>query len=412
MKRVMLSAVAVTAIMGSVSTISADGIDILSNVKWDAQIRPRFESVDDGDPTTANAQAYTVRTKLKATGNLLEIPGLSASIGIISVNNFGGHEYNWNTSNYTDGSGKAYSTVLDPQKAILSNAEINYKTCNTLVHAGRGQVNLDNQRFIGTVGWRQLERSYDSIFVANSAIPNLSLLAAWVYGYQGVNDTNTIDTNSILLHAAYDVNPALKITAYDYMLANIHDTYGLALTGKVNLGSNVKYRLEYAKQKDPSRTIGVDQNVKADAEYYNIDLGTNINGVILGANYEFASGTTGTDGKTAFTTPLATGHKFNGWADVANIGSNGGAGLKDSNVRLGYKAAGFGKLLAVYHKFTADKAVGGKDDLGKELDMLYANKVPGYNNLNFLIKYASFSKGDIIHTNDVKKGWVQLDYKF
>ena len=411
MKRVMLSAVTMTAIMGSVSTISAGGIDILSNVKWDGQIRARFESVDDGNNATANAQAFTARTKLKATGNLLEIPGLSASVGIISVNNFGGHKYNWNGTAYNDGT-KPYSVVMDPQKAIISNAEINYKTCNTLVHAGRGQVNLDNQRFIGTVGWRQLERSYDSIFVANSAIPNLSLLAAWVYGFQGVKDIPTQDTNSILLHAAYDVNPNIKVTAYDYMIANAHDTYGLALTGKVNLGPIIKYRLEAAKQKDPTQTIHGANKPHVDADYFNVDLGTVINGVILGANYEFLSGQD-THGKTAFNPMLGTNHKFNGWADKFYVASVPLTGLKDANVRLGYKAPGFGKLLAVYHNFTGDTTMNGQDDLGSEIDVAYANKVPGYNNLKYLIKYADYSKGTVNgYTNDVKKGWIQLDYKF
>ena len=425
MKKVTLSVIAVSAIMGSVSSISADGINILDDVKWDAQIRPRYEFVDDGTTTHDNAQAYTARTKLKATGNLLGIPGLSASIGIISVNDFGSNKYNSTFNGQTQ-----YATVADPEKAMISNAEINYKTCNTLIHAGRGQVNLDNQRFIGTVGWRQLERSYDSIFVANNAIPNLSLLAAWVYGYQGVVGAaadHTIDTNSVLLHAAYDVNPNLKVTVYDYMLASLHDTYGLALTGKVNLATpylnNIKYRLEYAKQKDPSMKIHDKDNEK-DADYYNIDLSTllpyNNGKIIMGANYEFLSGTDYlTVGiKKTLDPTLGTNHKFNGWADRFLTTPKGG--LKDANVRFGYKASGFGKFLVVYHEFAADKKMYANaahtkisDDLGKEWDAVYVNKIPGYNNLKGMIKYANYSGGDVFdYKNDVKKLWLMLDYKF
>ncbi len=414
MRKLLLSMAALPLVIGGLSvSASADGINILDNFKVKGQIRPRFENVDDGSATTANANAYTARTKLSATADLLGVDGLTATIGGIAVSNFGAHGYNNAGSTvYTDGT-LPYSVVKDPQDAMISNAEINYTVNNTTLHAGRGQVNLDNQRFIGTVGWRQLERSYDSLFVANNSIKNLSVLAAWVYGYAGVTNTTTVDTNTVLLHAAYTIMPELKVTAYDYMIANTHDTYGIALTGKINAGpAKLNYRAEYAGQGDATMEKGTQVagvTGKADADYYNFDLGANINGILAGVNYEVFSGANGTE--TNFTTPLATGHKFNGWADVA---SSANGGLIDTNVRLGYKAPGFGKLLAVYHDFKADVATAAiGDDKGSELDLVYVNKIPGVNNLKGLVKYANFSKGKVAGTtNDVQKVWVGLDYKF
>ncbi|SFV57097.1 hypothetical protein MNB_SM-7-482 [hydrothermal vent metagenome] len=435
MKKLMLSMAAVPLLVGglSVNASAKDGINILDDLKLDGQIRPRWENVDDGNSATANANAFTARTKLKVTGNLMDVDGLSASVGIISVNNFGSHTYNSAYDKdtgeykpgYTDGS-KPYAVVGDPQYAMLSNAEINYKIGDTILHAGRGQVNLDNQRFIGTVGWRQLERSYDSVFVANNSIKNLSVLAAWVYGYQGVNTNETADTNTVLLHAAYTVMPELKITAYDYMIANIHDTYGLALTGIIKADIiKLNYRAEYAQQSDATmdmhnandKSNGTGKPGKlgkigqADASYYNLDVGANVSGVLFGVNYEYFSGQNASGSETNFSTPLATGHKFNGWADVANS-KNGG--LIDFNVRLGYQAKGFGKLLAVYHDFTSDTKVDGiNDDKGSEIDAVYVNKIPGVNGLTGMLKYADFSKGKVTGTtNDVTKIWAMLDYKF
>jgi len=413
MKKITMSAVALTAIMGSFNSVSADGINILDDLVLDGQIRPRYEMVDDNIDGHDKANAFTARTKLKVTGKLMGVDGLTASVGIISVNDFGSNKYNSTANGQID-----YATVKDPEKAIISNAEVNYKVGDTLLHAGRGQVNLDNQRFIGTVGWRQLERSYDSIFVANNSIKNLSVLAAWVYGYQGVNANDTVDTNTVLLNASYTVMPELKITAYDYMIANTHDTYGIALTGNVKMDAvKLNYRAEYAQQSDPSMEIHKDgkKGVKADAEYYNLDLGANISGILAGVNYEFMSGKSQNGGDdTDFTTPLATGHKFNGWADAA---SSTYGGLIDFNVRLGYKAKGFGKLLAVYHDFTADTKVNGatSDDKGSEIDVVYVNKVPGVNGLTGMLKYADFSKANEDSTgtqHDVTKFWAMLDYKF
>ncbi|MDH4944170.1 hypothetical protein [Sulfurimonas sp. C5] len=418
MKKIMSSVVALLALTGAYTVAGAeDGINVFSDIKLDGEIRPRYEFVDDGKVTTANANAYTARLKLKATANLLEIEGLSTSIGVISVNNFGSNTYNWNGTNYNDGS-KNYSTVVDPQTAMVSNAELNYKMGKTLFHIGRSQVNLDNQRFIGTVGWRQFERSYDTVFVSDESVENLSLLAAWVYGIQGVKENPTTDTNSILLHAAYKVNDMLKVTAYDYMIADAYDTVGFALTGDISADfSKFDYRAEFAQQNDATMNIHGGAKTQADASYYNLDFGANISGVIAGVNYEFLSGTTGSDGKTAFNPSLGTNHKFNGWADMFYVASVPQGGLKDFNVRLGYTNKEFGKLLAVYHQFTADKnmaaASGTTDDLGSEFDVLYAHSLPFVKDISALIKYASYSKGKATgYTNDVEKMWVMLDYKF
>jgi len=213
----------------------------------------------------------------------------------------------------------------------------------------------------------------------------------------------------------------LSITAYDYMIGSVHDTYGLALTGKVNADiAKLSYRIEGARQSDASLDYTT-SDVQADAYYYNLDLGANVSGILAGVNYEVLSGAdtdaTGaiTDGKTAFSTPLATGHKFNGWADKFLATPTGG--LKDFNVRLGYKAKGFGKILGVYHSFIADKdmntATGTSDDLGTEFDAVYVNKIPMVKNLKGLLKYASYNSGKVTgYTNDVTKVWVGLDYKF
>lgn len=435
MKKTLLSLAAAPLILTSVATTAsaADGINIFDDIKVTGEIRPRYEraSVSNNNKKTANA--YTVRTKINVNAKLFGIDGLSSNIGVISVNNFGSDKYNSTANGQTQ-----YDVIVDPQAAMISNADINYKIGKTTLHAGRSQVNLDNQRFIGTVGWRQYERSYDTVYVADNSVEGLSLLAAWVYGAQGVKDLPTLNANSVLLNASYTVMPELKITAYDYMVAvddtrtgmggKGNDTYGVALTGKIDAGAKFSYRAEYAKQKDATmkyqKSTSAVNAYKADATYYNLDLGANISGILAGVNYEFLSGTTGSDNKTAFNPALGTNHKFNGWADVFYVSAVPTGGLKDMNVRLGYKAKGLGKILGVYHSYKADKAmnaavgVATTNDLGSEFDIVYVNAIPGVKNLTGLVKYAQYSKGQAAETglatwnHDKKVAWVQLDYKF
>jgi len=420
-----MSAVALTAILGTgTTTLSAsdDGINIFNDIKLKGEIRPRYEMANVDKSTTTSAQSFTNRTHLSLTAGLFGVKNLSATIGLQSVNNFGYTNYSSPGNSNSDSNGVTYDTIADKQQAMLSEASLDYKLGKTALHLGRSQLNLDNQRFIGKVGWRQTERSYDTAYALNSDIENLELLAAYVYGYAGVTGVTTTETNSVLLHVKYKVADALSITAYDYMLASISDTMGIALTGKIDAGAKLTYRAEYAMQSDATMEYGsaaAQTNVKADATYYNLDFGANISGFLAGVNYEVLSGTTGTDGKTAFNPALGTNHKFNGWADVFYVAPGGvSTGLKDANIRLGYKSKSFGKILAVYHDFTADTTTASNsDNLGSEIDFVYVNKIPGVNGLTGLIKYASFSKGDTTNgftasQNDKQVAWAQLSYKF
>jgi len=303
MKRLLLSMAAMPLMVGglSVSASANDGINILNDVKVKGQIRPRYEYAEVKDNSKDAGNAFTTRTHLVVTAGLLGVENLTTTIGLQSVNNFGYTNYNSTANGNTQ-----YDVIKDPNFAMLSEASLDYTVDKTVLHVGRSQVNLDNQRFIGTVGWRQVERSYDTVYAANSSVKNLSLLAAYVYGFQGVGASPTTNSNSVLLHAAYTVMPELKVTAYDYMLAASQrslgasgpvgmDTYGLALTGKINAGAKLSYRAEYAKQSDATLGYGSDDKGKADADYYNLDLGANISGILAGVNYEVLSGTNGHD---------------------------------------------------------------------------------------------------------------------
>ena len=256
-------------------------------------------------------------------------------------------------------------------------------------------------------------QSFDAAVISDSSISNLTLTGAYVWGIKGITNLPSSETDSIVLNGSYKINDMLKVSAYDYILSSLHDTMGLAFTGTVPVSvAKIDYRAEYAAQNDASRdTDGGIVNAQADATYYNLDVLANISGVLIGAGYEVLSGTSGSDGKTAFSTPLATLHKFNGWAD--KFLTTPTSGLCDASATLGYTAPGLGKAMIVYHDFEADVAMAGKSDLGSEWDLLYTNAIPGIKGLNGLVKAAYFKGGDVAgNTKDVSKVWLQLGYKF
>jgi hypothetical protein len=188
---------------------------------------------------------------------------------------------------------------------------------------------------------------------------------------------------------------------------------GLALTGDIPAGDlKVGYRAEYAKQGDATfKTTTTDIKTQNDATYYDLEATASMMGVTVGAGYELLSGTTGSDGKTKFQTPLATLHKFNGTADKFLTTPTGG--IVDTSVSLGYGTKDLGNAMITYHDYKTDVAMTGKSDLGSELDLQYANAIPGVKGLSGLIKAAYYQAGDVAtYVNDVTKVWLQATYKF
>ena len=146
--------------------------------------------------------------------------------------------------------------------------------------------------------------------------------------------------------------------------------------------------------------------LKNDSDYYRLSLDASKNGFFGGVGYEVL-GHDSTNNK-GFATPLATLHAQNGWADM--FLSTPSEGLKDLTFKLGYKSKGFGKLMAVYHDYKADESSASNDDIGSEIDVVYAK--PLTKNIKLVLKMADFRKGDVSSYNDTKKYWAMINYKF
>ena len=189
-----------------------------------------------------------------------------------------------------------------------------------------------------------------------------------------------------------------KLSAYAYLLEvdntapNALDTYGLRYTGQS--GSDVKllYTAEFANQTNESATA------EFDADYMLAEAGVKVSGILLKAGYEVLSSDNGGYG---FSTPLATLHKFNGWADV--FLATPAEGLADFYIHAGTKLLG-GKTALIYHTFKADQPTATIDDLGSEVDFIYSRKFS--KNWSAGIKYAAYSAGDTSGTRvDTDKLW-------
>lgn len=377
-------------------------IGIFNDVKFNGQLLTRYEFADDSVNDDANA--ITTRFALSVRTGLLGIEGLSAFGQMMAVTNFGYDKYAPETP--------GYALIADPKNERITQAYLDYKIADTMIRAGRQMINLDDQRFIGAVAWRQMPQTFMGYTLTNSSIENLDLMASYVTKRYGIIDPLSRGQENVFLHADYKVIPELTLSGYGYLLGSDSDTYGLMAKGKVGM---FNYIAEVATQQDSSLEYENMGKKDVDAMYFRGDISTKYNGFILGAAYESLGDADGND--HGFTTPLATLHKWQGFADVflGYTATSSAYGLNDFYAKVGYASPNFGKLLAIYHTFSTQETDGKlSDDAGNELDLLYTYQFS--NGIGLLAKAAFFSgeTNSVIGAaqNDVTKYWVQFDYKF
>jgi len=386
----------------------------VSDLKPTLLLRPRYESSSVQNNGRRNANAFTLKTAigLKA-GKLFNVEGLGGHIEATNVAAFG---RNYDSSSFGTSNKTQYQIVIDPPMTRLTQGYVKYSSSDTEIRAGRTLLTLDDHRHIGSVGWRQMPQTFGAVSVSNKSIKGLSLYGAYLYERMGIKDefNNSYKSASALFNGSYVVNPAIKVTAYGYLLEDLSDTFGGTVGGKTSLNDvTVSYLGEYAWQTNPSFTDAFNNaTTYINANFYRASLGATYKGFILKGDYEVL-GSAKSGATKAFTTPYATLHKFNGWTDVMLAQAAGGGnlnGLRDMYVTVGYKCKTLGKFLAIYHDF--DQARNSGMNYGSEWDFLYARGIT--KQLSFLTKAGFYKKGNsgISPSNNTTKFWAQLVYKF
>lgn len=375
----------------------AKGItDALADSKVNVSFRARYEGVDEdgaADAADKDATALTVRSRL--TLNTGTYQGLSLGLEFDNVTALV-DDYNDLTLDYSGNN----SVVADPEITDINQAYIKYVNGDLTATGGRQRILHNNQRFIGGVGWRQNEQTYDGVRLQYQTNDSLS------FDYSYIHNANRIFSDAKkgadlggefhFLSVPYKVNQEHKITAFAYLLdfdtaaALSTDTYGTLYNGKFG---DVFVNASAASQSDSG-----DNTSSFTATYLNAEVGSKFDSVTVLAGYEVL----GSDNGVGFSTPFATLHKFQGWAD--KFLSTPGEGIQDIYLTAKTKVKGV-KLSATYHNLTSDA---GSKDWGNELDLVAAYKID--KNYGVLVKYANYSSDDV--STDTSKLWIQGTAKF
>lgn len=374
------------------------------------EARLRYEGVDQ---PTVDADAATAR--LRAGFEVKHAPShlsfLVEAEGTLGINN----EYNAFPFAVPGSSQRrpAYAVVPDAESIDLNRLQVQYKTKAFALTVGRQRINLDDQRFVGSVGWRQNEQTFDAVR-AEATLGPISLDGTYaiqqdsIFGSEA-GPRRSMDGDFVFLGAGTKLGP-VTAKAFSYLIdydeafafANSSQTYGARVSGSLPLSKAVKLNVlaSYARQLDMGKNP-----VNYEADYVLGELGLAAKGYTLTAGYE-KLGADKAAGKS-FQTPLATLHKFNGWADL--FLTTPAAGLEDYYVTL---AKAFPKVKALpglnanvtYHQFRSDLA---NVKYGTEWDASVGFKV---RNVGMLVKYANYDAYKFGVDKEIL--WLQAEVAF
>ena len=387
-------------------------------------LRLRYETVDQSNRTD-DANALTLRARLGYQSGSYH--GFSALADFDFVQHLGGHAYCDTVSDCALAT--KYPVVPDPDLTALNRLQLGYAfalaapgTNDTTITAGRQRIAFSDQRFVGNVAWRQHEQTFDAISVVNTSLPKTTLTYAYigqvnrVFGERSVTQSGYFDSHSHLVNAVYSgLLPYLRLEAYAYLLdlrqapALSTSTYGLRGEGRYEIAPGLVATLNaaYARQSDHAKnpfSIGLD--------YWSIEGGASYRGFSLGLGDEAMRG----DGAVGFSTPLATLHAFDGWADV--FLTTPVNGIDDFYGKAGYSFAAaplFANVSAsvIYHDFSAEHITA---DYGNEWDAIVEARLD--DNVTFGVKYAGYRSGKDLPIGaqavrfDKTIAWVYAMYRY
>lgn len=363
----------------------------IDSSKTDLNFRYRYEFVDQ-DGVEKDANASTLRTRLTYQSGTFK--GFALKLEADNISAVGNDLYNSTVNGNTD-----YPVVVDPTGTELNQAFISYKNNGLTLSAGRQRINHNDQRFVGGVGWRQNEQTFDG-YRFEYASGNFSADYAYVYNVNRIfgEDSASGDLHGDihLLNSNYKLADNHKLTGYVYEMdfdsaaALSNHTVGLAYDGTIGIA---KLHAAYARQTETG-----DNPVDYSTDYYAIEAGTQAGKVNVALGYE----SLGSDNGVGFTTPLATLHKFQGFADkFLNTPANG---VEDLYLKLSGK---LGKLAltAMWHDLQAET---GNQDYGTELNLIATYPLAEKVSLQF--KYADYNADGL--ATDTKKFWTMLTMAF
>ena len=393
----LLSAAGTMARAEDTPQAAADIGAAISGGELGFEFRYRLEHVDE-DAFDEEALASTLKSRINYKS--LDFNRSHVMLEVDNVLYLGDEEFNNFRNNNT-----RYPVVADPDGTHVNQAYLNVDTGRGHLRLGRQRINLDNQRFIGGVAWRQNEQAFDALTIQLTPTDrtrvsySYALNVSRIFGPDHGTPPDNYESNSHFLNLGFNPSDATSLSTYAYAMdlkdadSQSNLTVGARLEHAFNTATlRIPLNLEYAWQQDHG-----DNPVSYDAAYYLVELGFDVEHWKLRAGHEVFEGDRNRPGQM-FRTPLATLHKFQGWSDKFLAIPQ--AGVADTYLSLQYRS-----LQVTWHDFDSEA---GSANLGREWNLSWNYQFNRH--YGVLLKFADY-EADALAT-DTRKAWLTFTAKF
>lgn len=372
-------------------------------------VRYRYEHVAQ-DAKAKDADANTVRTRVGLeTGT---VNGIGAGFDFQWVEALGAKDFD-NTVN-----GKTqYPVVADPDDAAVNQLYLvaDGTIPDSRIKLGRQRIIWDNARFIGNVGFRQNEQTFDAVRLSTTVIPDTEIEYDYLEEVHRIfgedSPVGRLEMNSHGLRAHYGGLEMATITPFALLLdfdrtseaSKSSASFGVLLEGSQALNEDwgLRYAGSLAYQEDFA-----DNPADYGLWYYLLEPGVSYRWMTARLGYEVLQG----DGTDAFQTPLATLHKFNGITD--QFLSTPADGLEDLYLGLDLRLPATDwlsgvKLTGAYHEFWAES---GGAHYGSEWSLgAFKSFVTPAGEILLGVEFADYAADAF--SSDTQKLWLTVQFK-
>ena len=251
----------ITVLLALVTTVqpcaAAESVGLgeaLSSGDGGIDFRLRYEFVN-ADNLSNNSNALTLRTALSYRTQRWK--GFDFFLEAVNVSAADDASYATGPGPYSNGIDNR-PVVPDPELTLFTQVYLGFESAGTRARLGTQEINLDDQRFIGGVGWRQNHQRFESFRLSNNSLAKATfnvVAMSRVHRITGVSQGMT----TFLLNGKYDFSKAVALTLYAYMIdfdlqslwGASTATFGGRANGSFSVGSfNVPYEAQFAHQTD------------------------------------------------------------------------------------------------------------------------------------------------------------------
>ena len=220
-KRITTTAAAALFCLQPFVATSAEDATSVSEMFTDGSastsFRYRYEMVDQ-DGIDKDAGASTLKSRI--TWKSAAYKGFTAGIEVDNVTVIGNESYKTPTNGMA-----AYPIVADPKGTDLNQAFVGYSASSYSGKLGRQRILHAGQRFVGGVGWRQNEQTYDALSVSMPSLGAVKVDYSYIWNVNRIFgpvdsavQAKQWGSDSHALLASYSPAAGHSLTGYAYLL--------------------------------------------------------------------------------------------------------------------------------------------------------------------------------------------------